>query len=104
MPKNSFIHTPDEFLQCGALGEFPATFIASIHSDQDRFGWSYKARIVSVKLSVEGDGLRFPELDVTNIFLARPWLREEWEKKIETAYARAHERTIDDEFENATNR
>jgi len=81
MARNSFTHSPDEYLDCGVLGEFPVQFTAAIDSEKNRFGWSHKATIVAVKITVDNR-----EVDITMIFKRNLALVDTWQAVIESAY------------------
>lgn len=99
MARNSFTHSPDEYLDCGVLGEFPVQFTAAIDSEKNRFGWSHKATIVAVKITVDNR-----EIDITSMFKARLSLVDTWQAAIEKAYMNRFIKTDDYYYEDQRDR
>lgn len=91
MTRFPYVYTPDEYIDCGDLGEHPITFTALVDREPGRFGsdrYSVTIMRAVVKMKLNGQVI---EVDCTSRFKNH----QKWENEIYKDYMSASERDYD---------
>lgn len=90
-PMKLFTFCPDEFYDCGGLGEHPVTFTAWI--DEDEIGSrTYKTVNITLATIEFRFGSQIQVLDITKKVKDSSYTREIWEEKIYASYCSIRQR------------
>lgn len=87
-PRKSFIYIPDEYLDCGELGEHPVTFTAWIDAAEHGRRASVHITLATVEI-VYGEEKQ--TLNVTPYLRRYPSSMEKWEDEIRESWEAARD-------------
>lgn len=92
-----FIYTPDDYFDCGGLGEHEITFTTFIDTDYMHGREFRSVNITRAVVTIKFKDWPPQEIDVTKLILDSAYTRELWEEDIYKAYKDGRERDFTDE-------